>query len=236
MAGQQSHIVREHAEDEPIDGVRNRVRVVAPLAQRLCERCKGCRYTLREGLPGLARSQPLGIGERPLEPVARCNISEVLQSEFVGSADAVGPVGADSEPPHVRDDQQRRVLQRQRVGPKLSESSVEIGSLSLVLPGKVVALPDIGPAVPAGVLASTPLEAVCLAGRVGLGRGRLAQQPAQVDRVLLRLGALLQLGGVPLRNELVRRHQVVGSLFGQLRVAPGATGFGAGLPSWSNHS
>ena len=56
-------------------------------------------------------------------------------------------------------------------------------------------LPDVRPAVAARVLAGTPLEAVRLAGRVGLDRRRLAQQPAQVDEVLLRGRALLQLGG-----------------------------------------
>ena len=35
-----------------------------------------------------------------------------------------------------------------------------------------------------------PLEAVTLAGKVGLGRHRLAVQPAQVDEMLLRHRAL----------------------------------------------
>jgi hypothetical protein len=48
-----------------------------------------------------------------------------------------------------------------------------------------MALPDVGPTVAAGVLAGAALEAVRLAGRVSLGRGRLAEQPAQVDEMLL---------------------------------------------------
>ena len=77
------------------------------------------------------------------------------------------------------------------------------------LPSEVVALPDIRPAVPARILASAPLEAVRLAGRVGLGRSRLAEHPAKVDEVLLRCGALLQLGGAPLGDELLRFHRCV---------------------------
>ena len=54
-------------------------------------------------------------------------------------ADVVRPVGADPEPQHVGDDQQRRVLERQRVLPELLERGVEAGTLSLVLPGEVIA-------------------------------------------------------------------------------------------------
>ena len=56
----------------------------------------------------------------------------------------------------------------------------------LVLPGEVVALPHVRPAVSARVLPGAGLEAVRLAGRVRLGRRRFAEQPAQVDEVLLR--------------------------------------------------
>ena len=123
-------------------------------------------------------------------------------------ADAVGPVGVDAEPQHVRDDQQRRVLQRQRVLPELSEGGVQIGALALVLPSEVMALPDVGPAVAAGLLARAALEAVTLAGRVGFGGGGFVQQPAQVNEVFLRRRALLQLRRAPLRDELVRSHAV----------------------------
>ena len=102
-----------------------------------------------------------------------------------------------------------RVLERQRVLPELLEGGVEIGAPSLVFPGEVVALPDVRPVVAARVLARASLEAVPLAGRIGLDRRRLAQQPAQVDEVLLRGRALLQLGGPPLGDELVRRHAAV---------------------------
>ncbi len=55
-------------------------------------------------------------------------------------------------------------------------------------------------------LPSASLEAVRLAGRVGLGWRRLAEHSAQVDKVLPRRGAFLQLGGAPLGDELVRCH------------------------------
>ena len=135
-------------------------------------------------------------------------------------ADAVRPVGADPEPHHVGHDQQRRVLQRQRVLSELVERRVEIGAPPLVFPGEVVALPDVGPAVAAGVPARSSLEAVRLTRRVGVGWRRFAQQTAQVDEVLLRCRALLQFGGLPLRDELVWCHVYVQSRFGRLsRIA-----------------
>ena len=80
--------------------------------------------------------------------------------------------------------QQWRVLQRQRVLPELVERRVEVGAPPLVFPGEVVALPDVGPAVAAGVSARSSLEAVRLTRRVGVGWRRFAQQTAQVDEVL----------------------------------------------------
>ena len=204
--GQQAHVVGEHAEDEPVDEVRDRLRVVAAFPQPLRDRREGRCRALGERLPRLARPQPLGVRERPLEPVACRGVGQVVQAELVGLADAVRPVGADAEPQHVGDDQQRRVLQRQRVQPQLSEGRVEVGPLALVLPGEVMPLPHVRPAVAAGILARAPLEAVRLAGRVGLGRRRLAEQPAQVDEVLLRRRPLLECRGAPLGDEVIRRH------------------------------
>ena len=77
---------------------------------------------------------------------------------------------------------------------------------ALVLPGEVVAFPDVGPTVAARVLPRAALEAVVLAGRVGFGGSRLIQQPAQVDEVLLRRRPLLKLRRPPLRDELVWSH------------------------------
>ena len=80
--------------------------------------------------------------------------------------------------------------------------------LALVLPREAVPLPDIGPAVAAGVLARTALEAVALASGIGLGRRRLTEQPVEIDEVLLRRRALLQLRRPLLGDEFARGHGV----------------------------
>ena len=208
VGGQQAHVLREHAEHQTVDEMRHRLRLVATLAQRLRQHRERRRRALGQRLPALAGPETFGIGHRPLELVAGGGVREIVEPELVGQAHAVGPVGADAEPHHVRDDQQRRVLQRQRVLPELIEGGVEIGVLALVLPREAVPLPHVGPAVAAGVLARASLEAVVPAGGVGLGRRRLAEQPAQIDEMLLRRGALLQLRRPPLGDELTGCHVI----------------------------
>ena len=63
----------------------------------------------------------------------------------------------DAEPRHVRDDQQRWVLQRERVLMQLVERRVEIGAAALVLPGETTALSHVGPSVAATVLSRAAL-------------------------------------------------------------------------------
>ena len=52
--------------------------VVTALAQRLRNRREGRRRTLGERLSRLARPQPLGVRERPLEPVACHRVGQVV--------------------------------------------------------------------------------------------------------------------------------------------------------------
>ena len=78
-SGQQAHVVGEHAEDGSVDEVRDRVRVVAALPQRLGDRREGRRSALGQRLPSLAPPQPLWIAERPLEPVSRRRVGEVVR-------------------------------------------------------------------------------------------------------------------------------------------------------------
>ena len=209
VIGQQAHVVGEHAEDEPVDEVRDHGRIVTTRPQRLGDGREGRRRPLGEGAPGLARPQPLGIRKGPLQSVTDRAVGEVVEVEFIGSTDAVRPVGADAEPPQVGDDQQRRVLQRQRILPELGERRIKVGALALVLPGKAVALPDVGPAVAARVLAGAAFKAIRCARRVGLSRCRFVQEPTEVEEVLLRRRPLFQRGIAPLGDKGVRRHAEV---------------------------
>ena len=101
---------------------------------------------------------------------------------------------------------QARGQGRQARGPQaqLVEGGVEVFVLALVLPGEAVAPPDVGPAAAAGVFARAAFEAVALPARVVFGGCRFFQEPAEVDEVLLRGGALVQLRGPPLSDKLLR--------------------------------
>ena len=117
LVRQQPHVLGEHAEDQPVDEVRHRLRLVPALPQPLGQFGKGGRRLLGQRLPRLFGPQPLGVAEGPLEQVARGRVVQLVERELVDLADAVGPVGVDAEAPGVRDDQQRWILQRQRVLP-----------------------------------------------------------------------------------------------------------------------
>ena len=119
------------------------------------------------------------------------------------------------------------VLQRQRVLPELVEGGVEVRATLLVLPGEVVAPPDVGPAVTAGVLPRTALEAVRLARRVRLDRRRLTQQMAQVDEVLLRCRTLFQRRGPP---PGCRALVAVDAADGELRATASVSKMSGSLP------
>ena len=173
--GEQPHILSEHAEDEAVHEVSHLLRRVALVPERLRELCEVPRRAFRQRLPGLARPQPLRVGHRPLELVPNGGVGEIIQHELQRLADRVRPVGADPEPVHVRDDQERRVLQRERVLPQLVERGIEVRVLPLVLPGEAVALPHVRPAPSAGVLEGAALEAVVVALGVSLRRRRFAE-------------------------------------------------------------
>ena len=205
---QQVHVFGEHAEDQPVDEPRHGVRVVAALAQPLGQVGERGRGLRGERLAGLLGPQPFRVAEGPLEQVEGGGVFQVVEREFVDLADAVGPVGVDAEAPHVGDDEQGRVLQRQRVLPQLLKGGVQVGVGALVFPGEVPALPHVRPAALAAVLPRLAFKSVALAGGVILRRRLLAQHPAEVDEVLLRRRPLVQRHAAPLGDELGRRHPV----------------------------
>jgi hypothetical protein len=58
--------------------------------------------------------------------------------------------------------------------------------LAFILPPEMAPFPDIRPAVTAGELECTPLEAILFPLGIGLRRRLLTQQPARVNEMLLR--------------------------------------------------
>ena len=209
VVGQQRHVLGEHAEHQPVDEMGHRAPVMAPLAQPVGEVGEGRGRLFGQHLPRLGGLEPVGVGERSLENVPRRRVFQIVKREFVDLLDGVGPVGVDPEAVHVRDYQQRRVFQRQRVLLELGERLVQVLALALVFPGEAALAPDIGPALAAGGLGGALLEGEPLALGVGGDRVILAQQRAQVVEMGLRGGALLDFGGSPFLDEFSWRHVAI---------------------------
>ena len=118
----------------------------------------------------------------------------------------VGPVRVNAKPIHVAHDEERWVLKGYGVLLKLGKGSIQVFTFALVLPSEMMSLPDICPAVAAGCLRCTTLEAIPLALGVGISGRRFIKKRAQVIEMRLRRRALLKFGGFPFGYELLRCH------------------------------
>ena len=178
LVGQQIDVLGEHAEDKSIDEMRDRFSGMPTIAQALRQLRKfsGCFFGQR--LSGLARLKALRIRKYPLELLPDIRIAQVIKAELVNFRNAVGPVGMNSKPIHIAHDQQRWVLQRERVLLKLGEGSIEVFTFALVFPAEVIPPPYVGPAFAAGGLGSAPFERIPFARRIDVRRCRFVQHPA----------------------------------------------------------
>ncbi|MEZ4572745.1 MAG: hypothetical protein R2849_20995 [Thermomicrobiales bacterium] len=77
---------------------------------------------------------------------------------------------------------------------------------ALVLPGEVIAVPDVGEALAAAGLGDAALEGVEGPFAIGLSRGLHPERPAEVDEMLLRRRPFFQAGVAPLGLEIPNRH------------------------------
>ena len=130
-------------------------RFVATIAQPQGEPGEFACGFLGQFLPGLARLEGFGIGERALEPIALRAVEQIVEGEDVSLLDRVGPVGVDPDHVHVEYDQQRRIFQRRDILQQLRLRLVEIGVAALVLPLETAALPHVGLAFASARLART---------------------------------------------------------------------------------
>jgi len=88
---------------------------------------------------------------------------------------------------------------------------------AFVFDGEVAAFPDVGVVVVTALFRGAHLEAEAFAGRVRLDRGRVADQVAEVDEMLLGGGLLLEFGVSPFGDEGGRGHRYGGRVVGARR-------------------
>ena len=124
----------------------------------------------------------------------------------MGLRDGAGEVGVDDDAVEVARDEIRRVRERVAVAEQLVVGSVQVLGLALVFPAEAILLPHVREAVAPAVLLDALLEAEIFAGRI-LGRRGMLQQAAQVQEMLLRGGAFLQLHFPPFRDEFGNVHR-----------------------------
>ena len=139
--------------------------------------------------------------------LGRVGPGQVVEGDDVGQGREVREVGVDLDRVEVGHDEERRVLEGVAVALELEVGGLLVLLLALVFEGEEAALPHVGEAVAAPELLGPLLESVPGAGRVGLVRGPLTEEPAEVDEVLVRGGTLGRGDALPLRGELARCHR-----------------------------
>ncbi|MFP4062836.1 MAG: hypothetical protein ACLFS2_08595 [Halochromatium sp.] len=133
-------------------------------------------------------------------------IAQVVEREHLHHRHQAGEGGMDLDRAHIGDDQQWRIFERRRIELELLEGGEQVLAGAFVFPGEATAPPDIGPAIAAAGLAGAFLEAEPIAVWVSLGGGRLVEQVAEIEEMLLRRGAFLERDVGPFADEGVRGH------------------------------
>ena len=203
---QQSDAVGEEAEHQLIDEMRDRLAVGIAVLQRVRDRLELVGGFLRQLGAGAPRAQLFRIEKDRVEDREILRVGEVVELEFVFGGNLVGPARLDAEEMGVAGDVQRRVLQRRGVAGELLQRLVEIALLLLVFPGEEALLPHVGEAVAAAGLGDALLEGEMVADRIVLGRGRVLDETAEVEKMLLRGRALGERDRLPFADEVLRGH------------------------------
>jgi len=113
----------------------------------------------------------------------------------------LGEIRADDDAVQVADDEEGRTGEGVAVEEELVIGVVQILVLALVFPAEEIFFPDIGEAIAAAMLFCALFKAEDFARGVGLGRGGMAQQVTQVQKMLLRGRAFLEFDFSPLGDE-----------------------------------
>ena len=205
--GQQLHAVGKKAEDELVDEMRDRLPVRVPVLQAIGDGLElVCSFLgeLRARAPGAQFVRIVKDGAQTGE-VDR--VAKLFEFELVLRRNLVGPAGLDSEDVGVAGDMQRRVFESRGIAGELFQRLVEIALFLLVFPGEISLLPDIRPSLAAAGLWRALLEGEVIADRIVLDRGRMIEQPTEVDEMFLRRCAFGQRHRFPFADEFLRRHR-----------------------------
>ncbi len=186
--------------------MRHRLAVGVAVLQRVGDRLELVGRLLGQLVARAAGAQLLRVVKDGAQAGEIDRLREVFEVEFVFRRYFVGPARLDAEDVRVARDVQRRIFERRGIARQLFERLVEIAFSLLVFPGEIVFLPNVRPALATAGLGYPLLEREMIADRIVLRRGRVIEEPAEVDKVLLRRRALGQRHRLPFADEILRRH------------------------------
>jgi hypothetical protein len=136
------------------------------------------------------------VQEAVAQQVARLDRGEVAEPDHVLLRNRVGEIRVHTNFLHVGHDQQRRIVESVGVLLQLGIGLDQVAAAAFVFPGEAVPLPHVGKAGRVADLPGRLLEGVFGAVRVDVARLIDPEQAAQVEKMLLRGGALCAWGAL----------------------------------------
>ncbi len=188
-AGEEADVFGEEAEEELDEEVGGAVGGDIAGAQGGGDLAEALGGLTGDDLGADVRLEGVRVGPDGLEDGEVVGEVEVVEGEGVALGFGAGEVGGDDDAVEVAGDEEGRVFEVVLVADELAVGGVEVLVRALVLPGEVVAVPDVGEAFAAAELFGAALEGVEVAGGVGLDGGGDAEGVAEVGEVGLGGGA-----------------------------------------------
>ena len=203
---QETDILREEAEDEPVEEMRDRGRILSPPAHGLGDAGEAFGGVLGDGLAGAAGFEFLGVEEDRAEDLEVAGFAHGFEGNLEGGGYGAGEIGVDDDAVEITHGEQRRIRKGVAVPQELVIGGVEVLVPAFVFPAEMIALPDIGEAIAAAVLGGALFKAEGLARGIGGGGRGVIEKGAEIEEMLLGGGPFLQFHPPPLRNELGHIH------------------------------
>ena len=147
-AWQQAHVFGKKAEQALRQKVRHLISMLGSAGAALAQSIGQCGETFGCGFgdvaAGLFGAKALGVGPQPAQKSLLFGLRQFGEQHGVDLTGVAVELGVNADGKPVAHHKQGWVTQRQAVGQKLFERDVEVAARSLVFPGKVVALENVG--------------------------------------------------------------------------------------------
>jgi len=189
--GQEADVLGEQAENHPVEEMGDPGGVQAALAHGLSDAGDLLGRGLGDRRAGDARPQLFRIFEHGPQDFQTAWLAQLVEGDFMRHGNRLLEICVNDDPVQIANHEQRRVGQGITVEEQLPVGNAQILVLALVLPAEEVLLPNVGETIAAVLPGDAFLKAEGFADGIGLGRRWVAEQPAQVEEVLLSGGAFL---------------------------------------------